>query len=104
MVKEANSIVKEVLKHVGIVKHQLLVFAILGTVTMNYIAHPMWQEKDQTVRLAGVFLSLASVPLILGSALGYFYLLIRFPGSVQEMEFSKTAEKQIKDHRVRSEQ
>ena len=84
---ETRGTVKAVLAHVGVVRSEILVFAILAFILLEAFALLSGQHPDMianSMRIAGILM------LVLGLAF-YTYAYFRLPSSTQERIFTEQA-------------
>lgn len=90
---------KGILKHLGIIKNELLIFTILVCLITNGFALTLTRSQVQLVQYSGLFMHFSTLPMIFGFGWFYVYALLKLPSSAQEAVFAVDARKSIKDHK-----
>jgi len=94
---------KEVLKRVGIIKNELLGFAIIVCLMLNVFAIPLdkWGSTPAQIA-AGMVMHLSTIPILLAFGFLYWYAYLRLPSSEQELLFTEEAKKMLSQHSRRA--
>jgi len=87
-----------ILKHLGIIKNELLIFATLGQVMTHGSGAFLDNSTVGFQIFAGVVLHLCGAGILVLFGGFYFFALMRLPSSVQELKFEKSLEEAIEDH------
>lgn len=89
----------DVLKHLGTIKNELLIFVILVIIISDAFGFALLQTStDWPARLCGVFLVGSTVPMVFLFGTFYVYAVLRLPGTQQELVFAEGAQRAIKEH------
>ena len=91
----------DILEHLGIHKNPLFLFVLVGSKLIHEIAKDLIISPETWVRHSGVFMNYCPVLLILIAVVFYIWAACKLPGSVQELEFQKSSERALKQHRER---
>src|SRR6266496_3702283 len=90
---------KGILKHLGIIKNELLIFTILVCLITNGFGFSLTRSQNQLVQYSGLFMHFSTLPMIFVFGWFYIYALLRLPSSTQEAKFALEASKSIEEHR-----
>jgi hypothetical protein len=90
--------IASILKHVGIIKNELLVFGVLGQVVTHGFAAFLDKSAIQFQQYAGAGLHLCGAGMFVLIGGFYFFALLKLPGSAQELKFEKSAQEALKVH------
>jgi len=91
----------DVLKHVGTLKNELLVFGVIGCVLLNGSAFLLDTKTDQAQKWGGLAMHLSTIPLLFLLAGAYLFALFYLPSSRQELMFSEEASRMIEQHQTK---
>ena len=97
-------IYSDILKKLGTLKNELLVFVILGCIIINAAAFPLSNSDLQFKYIGGFIMHLLSIFIFIGFGIFYSYAIWKLPGSDQESDFQKSAEKFLTDHKRKTEE
>jgi hypothetical protein len=93
--------VKDVLKHLGIVKNELLIFVLIGVLLLNASAYPLDMMQDPWQKHGGLAMHLCSALMLMLFGAFYCFAIFRLPSSPQELQFEEDAKPIIKEHQRR---
>jgi hypothetical protein len=88
----------EVVKRLGTLKNQLLVFVMLSSISMHAAAVPLSQDDLQWKAICGVIIHFTAVLYLLAFLAFYCFALLHLPSTEQELQFSRTAKKDLDAH------
>lgn len=88
-----------VLKHLGIIKNELLIFGTLGQFMTHGAAVYLGQQVESFQKMAGTGLHVCGVFLLIIFAGFYLFALKNLPGSVQELKFEESTKEALEDHK-----
>ena len=91
----------QVIKKLGPIKNELLIFAILCDVIVHSVAASICHSSDSWMRVCGVGMHIIGVIWILSFASFYTYAVLFLPSSEQELLFSENARKTLAKHTTR---
>jgi hypothetical protein len=90
---------KEVLKRIGVIKNELLGFAVIVCLILNVFAIPLDKWGSTSAQMAaGLIMHLSTIPILLAFGFLYWYAYLRLPGSQQELLFTEEAQKMLSQH------
>lgn len=92
-------VVNAVVKRLGIIKHQLLVFAIIGSIIIFFFAKDLAADDDPATKAAGFHMYYSAVGLLFFGAIFYAYAYLKLPSSEQEGVFEREGKEAVKRHR-----
>lgn len=87
-----------VLKHLGIIKNELLIFGTLGQFMTHGSGVYLGQQVEPFQKMAGAGLHVCGVLLLIVFGGFYLFALMKLPGSVQELKFEESTKEALKDH------
>jgi hypothetical protein len=90
---------RDVLKRVGIVKNELLAFAVIVALILNVFGVSLDVHDDHAQKIAGLIMHLSTIPILLLFGFVYVYALLKLPSSQQELIFTEEAKKMVAQHR-----
>jgi hypothetical protein len=91
---------KGILNHLGIIKNELLVFAVIVCLILNASAYPLDKPVNPKIQIyGGLAMHLASVLLLFFFGGFYCYAFLKLPGSGQELTFVSNAEKELRRYK-----
>lgn len=92
-------VVNAVVKRLGIIKHQLLVFAIVGAVIIFFFGKDLAADAHPETRAAGLNMYYSAIALLFFGAIFYAYAYLKLPSSEQEGVFEREGKEAVKRHR-----
>jgi hypothetical protein len=98
MPTNASGKMTDVLKRVGTLKNELLVFCVIGCLILNLSAYFLDYGKTQTQQTGGLVMHLATIPILILFGAAYFFALFYLPSSRQELMFTEEATKMVLQH------
>lgn len=101
MARTAMKVLETIVGRLGIIKNQLLVFSIVGSIIMFYFASDLVASDFEDVRTHGFRLYYSATSLIFFGAGFYTYAFFRLPSSMQEIVFEEQGRYAINHHRER---
>lgn len=93
-----NVQVADILKHLGVVKNELLIFTVIAALITNGFARSLVGSTDHFTSLCGICMHLSTIPMFVGFGAFYAYALARLPSSTQERMFEESAKKALEAH------
>jgi hypothetical protein len=93
-----STLMSDILKHLGTIKNELLIFVVLVIIITNSFAYALVKTQDMVPKLCGVGMSASTVLMIFLFGMFYAYAMVRLPGTKQELMFLQGAEKSITAH------
>lgn len=89
---------KDIINKLGILKNQLLIFAVLICVVLNGSAYGLDKSTVRIQQSGGLVMHFASILIAFAAFAFYIYAYLKLPSSTQEMVFVKEAETITKEH------
>jgi hypothetical protein len=87
---------KGILNRLGIIRNELLVFAVIVCLILNASAYTLDKPANQKIQIyGGLAMHLASILVLLLFGGFYCYAFLRLPSSAQELMFVANAEKEL---------
>lgn len=80
-----------ILKKLGPIKNELLIFTILIGIIITLFAHPLSQSDIQWKSICGIIMHFLTIIIFATFGLFYIYALLRLPSSTQELYFTNYA-------------
>jgi hypothetical protein len=91
---------KGILNRLGIIRNELLVFAVIVCLILNASAYTLDKPVNQKIQIyGGLAMHLASVMVLLFFGGFYCYAFLKLPGSAQELMFVSNAEKELRRYK-----
>jgi hypothetical protein len=88
----------DILKHLGTIKNELLIFTVLAALMTNGFARSLVGSTDRFTSLCGVCMHLSTIPMLIGFGMFYAYASLKLPSSTQELMFENSARKALEAH------
>ena len=92
-------VVNAVVKRLGIIKHQLLVFAIVGAIIIFFFGKDLAADDDPVAQAAGLNMYYCAIALLFFGAIFYAYAYLKLLSSEQEGVFEREGKEAVKRHR-----
>lgn len=96
-------IIEAIVKRLGIIKNQMLIFAIMGSIVIFFFAKDLAASEIPDVASEGRKMFWAAIVLLFGAAGFYIFAWIRLPSSEQEVVFEREGKRMIRRHRASKE-
>jgi hypothetical protein len=97
-------IYSDIVKKLGTLKNELLIFVIIGCIIINAAAVPLSYSDKELKYIGGIIMHLLSIFIFVGFGIFYCFAFWKLPGSDQESDFQKSAEKFLTDHKRKKEE
>ena len=92
-------ILNSLVKRLGIIRNQLLVFAIVGSLLIFLFSRELVASGDPTLKVQGVCMHYLAIFLIFAAAIFYAYAYLKLPSSEQELAFEREGKETVRRHR-----
>jgi Na+/melibiose symporter-like transporter len=87
------------IKRLGIVKNQLLVFSFLGSLLIFFFSKDLVASSTPEIAQQGVRMHYLAISLIFAAGAFYCYAYFRLPSSEQEAAFEREGKETVRRHR-----
>ena len=92
--------VSGILKHLGMIRNQLLIFGTLGQLVTHGSGWLLDKQAAQLQQIGGIGLHVLGVVIILAFGGFYLFAVIKgLPSNPQELKFEESTEEAIEDHK-----
>lgn len=88
-----------ILKHLGIIRNELLIFATLSQFMTHGSGAYLDHSSSPFQNYAGVGLHLCGIGIVLIFGVFYVFAILNLPSSAQELKFEESTEEALKDHK-----
>ena len=95
-------ILDSLVKHLGIIKHQLLAFAITGAIIIFFFAKDLAAATDKDVVREGIHMYYSAIALLFLGGAFYVFAYLRLPSSEQEGVFEREGVETVRRHQRKS--
>ena len=93
---------KDILRKLGPLKNQLLIFTIIASLVTTAFAIPLSAATTPPWKpVCGVAMHFMTILMFTAAGVFYAYAFFRLPSSAQELEFSEVVQKQLREHQDR---
>lgn len=90
-----TNIYSEILKKLGPIRNELMVFAVIGAIILLTAAFSTIYSQVPWRSVCGAILLFIGVFWLVGFAVFYMYAILRLPSSTQELVFANAAQRTL---------